>query len=98
MFGIFAALAEFERELIVERTRAGLAAARARGRTGGRPRKMTPSKIRMAMAAMADPNAKASLVAQELGITTTTLYDYVNGDGSPKETAQKVLCPSSEDI
>lgn len=91
VFSIFAALAEFERELIVERTRAGLAAARARGRKGGRPRKMTPSKIRMAMAAMSDRNSKAQTVAKELGITTTTLYDYVNGDGSPKETAQKIL-------
>lgn len=97
VFGIFAALAEFERELIVERTRAGLAAARARGRKGGRPRKMTLSKIRMAMAAMSDPNAKAHLVAEELGITTTTLYDYVNGDGSPKKVAQDVLNTSTED-
>jgi DNA invertase Pin-like site-specific DNA recombinase len=97
VFGIFAALAEFERELIVERTRAGLAAARARGRKGGRPRKMTPSKIRMAMAAMSDPKAKAHLVAEELGITTTTLYDYVNGDGGPKKAAQDVLNTSTED-
>jgi len=97
IFGIFAALAEFERELIVERTRAGLAAARARGRKGGRPRKMTPSKIRMAMAAMADPKAKAQRVAQELGITTTTLYDYVNGDGTPKKAAQVILNTPVED-
>lgn len=97
VFGIFAALAEFERELIVERTRAGLAAARARGRKGGRPRKMTPSKIRMTMAAMSDPTAKAHLVAEELGITTTTLYDYVNGDGSPKKMAQDVLNVATED-
>jgi len=90
-FGIFAALAEFEKELIVERTRAGLAAARARGRKGGRPRKMTPSKISMAMAAMANPNTKAHVLARELGITTTTLYDYVNGDGSPKKRAQEIL-------
>ncbi len=48
VFGFFAALAEFERELIVERTKAGLAAARARGRRGGRPYKMTPSKLRLA--------------------------------------------------
>src|SRR5215831_14609992 len=46
IFGIFAALAEFERELIVERTKAGLAAARARGHAGGRPFKMTPAKLR----------------------------------------------------
>ena len=81
MFGMFAALAEFERELIVERTRAGLAAARARGRMGGRPRKMDKDTIRMAMVAMSDRTAVASEVAKRLGITTTTLYRYVNGDG-----------------
>ncbi|ASJ73585.1 recombinase family protein [Granulosicoccus antarcticus] len=91
VFGIFAALAEFERELIVERTKAGLVAARARGRTGGRPRKMTPSKIRMAMAAMADPNAKANLIAEELGITTSTLYEYVGSGGRAKKVALDVL-------
>jgi DNA invertase Pin-like site-specific DNA recombinase len=48
VFGIFAALAEFERELIVERTKAGLLAARARGRCGGRPYKMTAAKLRLA--------------------------------------------------
>ena len=53
VFGIFAALAEFERELIAERTIAGLASARARGRKGGRPFKMTAAKLRLAMAAMA---------------------------------------------
>ena len=47
IFGIFAALAEFERELIVERTRAGLASARARGRIGGRKPKMTAAKLRL---------------------------------------------------
>jgi DNA invertase Pin-like site-specific DNA recombinase len=59
-FGIFASLAEFERELIAERTHAGLAAARARGRQGGRPRKMDKATLMMAMAAMADPKANAS--------------------------------------
>ena len=90
-FGIFAAFAEFERELIAERTRAGLAAARARGRMGGRPRKMNRATLTMAMAAMSDPKAKACEVARRLGLTTTTLYTYVNGDGSPKAAGTAVL-------
>lgn len=91
IFGIFAALAEFEAELIRERTKAGLEAARVRGRNGGRPRKMTRAAIRMAMAAMADPGAKPAEVAKQLGVTTATLYAYVNGDGSPKAAARGIL-------
>ena len=91
VFGIFASLAEFERELIAERTRAGLAAARARGRLGGRPRKMDVALLRMAMRAMADRDTNAHGLAQRLGITTTTLYMYVNGDGTVKEPGQKLL-------
>ncbi len=91
VFGIFAALAEFERELIAERTRAGLAAARARGRNGGRPRKMDRKILRMAMNAMADRDTKAAELARRLGITTTTLYAYVNGDGTLKEAGQRLL-------
>ena len=90
VLGIFAALTEFEAELIRERTKAGLAAARAHGRLGGRPRKMTIETLKMAMAAMADPKTKASEVAGRLGITTTTLYAYVNGDGSVKEPGQRL--------
>jgi DNA invertase Pin-like site-specific DNA recombinase len=90
-FGIFAAFAEFERELITERTRAGLAAARARGRLGGRPRKMDRSTLQMAMAAMSDRTAVAAEVAKRLGITTTTLYHYINGDGTPKAPGQALL-------
>ena len=90
-FGIFAAFAEFERELIAERTQAGLKAARARGRMGGRPRKMDRATLAMAMAAMSDPKAIATEVAKRLGLTTTTLYAYVNGDGTPKAAGQAVL-------
>ena len=91
VFGIFATLAEFESELIRERTQAGLASARARGRLGGRPRKMTPETLHMAMAAMADPKSNAREVARRLGMTTTTLYDYVNGDGSLKPLGKNLL-------
>ena len=90
-FGIFAAFAEFERELIAERTMAGLAAARARGRMGGRPRKMDRATLMMAMSAMADRKAVAAEVAKRLGLTTTTLYAYVNGDGTPKAAGQALL-------
>ncbi len=91
IFVIFAALAEFEAELIRERTKTGLTAARARGRLGGRLRKMTIVTLKMAMAAMADPKIKASEVAIRLGITTTTLYAYVNSDGPVKEPGQRLL-------
>jgi len=91
VFGIFAALAEFEAELVRERTCAGLAAARARGRLGGRPRKMTREKLTMAMSALADRDSKPTVVAQNLNITRTTLYEYLNGDGSPKEAGQRLL-------
>ena len=91
VFCLFAALAEFERELIVERTNAGLAAARARGRMGGRPRKMDVATLKMAAAAMSDPKSIATEVAKKLNITTATLYTYVNSDGSLKIAGAKLL-------
>ena len=91
VFGIFATLAEFERDLIQERTLAGLAAARARGRTGGRPRLMTRAKLRTAMTMMADRNNIATDVAEQLGISVSTLYAYVDGEGQSKPRAQKLL-------
>jgi DNA invertase Pin-like site-specific DNA recombinase len=60
VFGIFAALAEFERELVSKRTKVGLASARARGRKGGGQYKMTPAKLRLAMAAMGQPHTVVS--------------------------------------
>lgn len=91
VFGIFAALAEFERELIVERTKAGLAAARARGRKGGAPLKMTPTKLQMAQAAMEKRSTNIGALCRELGITRQTLYRYLSPDGSLRSDAQKLL-------
>ena len=91
VFGIFAALAEFERELIVERTMAGLQAARARGRNGGRPFKMTNAKLRLAQAAMGQPETKVSELCAELGITRQTLYRHVDPKGALRPDGQKLL-------
>ena len=91
VFGIFAALAEFERALISERTVAGLASARARGRTGGRPDKMTPAKLRLAMAAMGQPETKVGALCEELGVTRQTLYRHVSPTGELRPDGQKLL-------
>jgi DNA invertase Pin-like site-specific DNA recombinase len=91
VFGIFAALAEFERELISERTRAGLASARARGRNGGPPFKMTPAKVRLAMASMGKPETKVSDLCHELGVTRQTLYRHVGPDGTLRKDGQRIL-------
>lgn len=91
MFAFFAALAEFERELIVERTQAGLASARARGRHGGRPFKMTPAKLRLAQAAMGKPETKVGELCAELGVTRQTLYRHVTPDGQIRPDGEKLL-------
>jgi DNA invertase Pin-like site-specific DNA recombinase len=79
VFHIFAALAEFERTLIRERTRAGLKAARARGRQGGRPRLLSEDKRRMAQALRDDPSQSVAAICKTLGIARTTFYRYTQG-------------------
>ena len=91
VFGIFAALAEFERALIVERTKAGIAAARARGRNGGAPFKMTAAKLRLAQAAMGKPETKITPLCRELGISRQTLYRHVSPDGALRKHGSKLL-------
>ena len=91
VFGIFAALAEFERELIRERTIAGLSSARARGRKGGRPYTMTPAKLRLAQAAMAKRDTKVGDLCKELGVTRQTLYRFVDPKGELRADGTKLL-------
>lgn len=91
IFAIFAGLAEFERELIIERTKAGLASARARGRHGGRPFKMTPAKLRLACASMGKPETSVRDLCEELGITRQTLYRFVGPKGELRADGEKLL-------
>ena len=93
VFGIFAALAEFERELISERTVAGLASARVRGRSGGRPFNMTPAKLRLAMASMGKPQTKVSALCEELGVTRQTLYRHVSPTSELRPDGEKLIKP-----
>lgn len=76
VFHVFAALAEFERGLIRERTQAGLAAARARGRAGGRKRKLDAKQIRQIKVLLRDPNTSVAEVARDYGVSRTTIYKY----------------------
>ena len=91
VFGIFASLAEFEKNLISERTKAGLAAARARGRKGGRPFTMTAAKVRLAMASMGKPETVVGDLCKELGVTRQTLYRHVAPDGSLRADGRKLV-------
>lgn len=77
VFHVFAALAEFERNLIRERTYAGLQAARARGRNGGRPPKLNERQIREIRQLLKDPDVRVTDVAQRYGVCRTTLYKHV---------------------
>jgi DNA invertase Pin-like site-specific DNA recombinase len=98
VFGIFAALAEFERELIRERTIARLSSARARGRNGGRPYTMTPAKLRLAQAAMAKRDTKVSDLCTELGVTRQTLYRFVGPKGELRPDATKLLKRKAQNV
>jgi len=91
VFGIFAALAEFERELIIERTMAGLASARSRGRNGGRPFKMTAAKLRLAQAAMGQRETNVGELCAELGVSRQTLDRHMDPKGRLRPDGEKLL-------
>jgi DNA invertase Pin-like site-specific DNA recombinase len=91
VFGIFAALAEFERELIRERTVAGLKAARARGKKGGRKFQLTKSQVRLAQASMKHRDTNVTELCNELGVSRQTLYRYVGPGGELRDYGKQVL-------
>ena len=80
IFHLFGALAEFERNLIRERTQAGLQAARARGRKGGRRPKLTAQQIEIGRSLAADPKRSVTSICEHLGISRPTYYRYINSE------------------
>jgi len=77
IFHIFGALAEFERDIIRERTQAGLLAARARGKVGGRPKTLTPKQQAMLQALYRDKTNSIADICKTLNISRMTLYRYI---------------------
>jgi DNA invertase Pin-like site-specific DNA recombinase len=86
IFHIFGALAEFERNLIRERTTAGLTAARARGRTGGRPKVLTGRQLSIAQSLYDDPTNSIAEICQTLKISRPTLYRSINTKSSSRKS------------
>ena len=82
VFNVFAALAEFERDLVRERTTASLAAARARGRTGGRPTVMTPAKLAIARQLYASGEKTVAGIGATLGVSRASIYRHLGPAGS----------------
>jgi len=78
VFHIFGALADFERELIIERTKAGLEAARARGRKGGRREKLDDSQVRTLKSMYDSKNHSIAEIGRTFGVSRPTIYRYLN--------------------
>ncbi|KQR29801.1 recombinase family protein [Curtobacterium sp. Leaf154] len=83
VFHVFAALAEFERDLIKERTHAGLVAARARGRTGGRPLKLSTDQVRTARRLYEQQDMTVAQIGDVLGVSRTTVYRALRRESEP---------------
>jgi DNA invertase Pin-like site-specific DNA recombinase len=86
VFHIFCALAEFERNLIIERTKAGLAAARARGRLGGRPPALNDKQTEALLLLYKEKRHSVKEICQIMGISRQTLYNYLEKANSPPKS------------
>jgi DNA invertase Pin-like site-specific DNA recombinase len=82
MMHILGAIAQFERDLIIERTRAGLAAAKARGRTGGRPSTITPEKLAVARQMHGTKTHTMAVIAETIGVSRATLYRHLGAEAA----------------
>lgn len=96
IFHIFGALAEFERNLIRERTLAGLRAARARGRKGGRPKTLSATKIQLAYRLYDEKEHSIKEICQILGISKPTLYSYLNQRKNVSKTGEQISMSINE--
>ncbi len=96
---IQATFAEMERNVIRQRVKEGIAAARARGRKGGRPRLMTPERLRYAQHLMADRSRSIPAICRELGgVPASTLYHYLHADGTLKAPGVELLGTNSSSL
>ena len=98
IFHIFASLTEFERHLIKERTHAGLAAARARGRTGGRPPSLTDDQITTARKLYDQQDMTAAQIGEVLGVSHSTTYQYYSATLSPPGLSAQSIIHSDSNI
>lgn len=89
VFHVIAALAQFERGIIRERTKAGLVAARSRGRVGGRKKALTPAEIKMIASLMQNRTTSVQDVLKRFGISKATLYRYVGPNGEVRQSGGK---------
>ena len=96
VFHLFGALAEFEREVIRERTKAGLSSARARGRTGGRPRSLDKKQTAMAAALMADRDGSVADICRTLGVSRSTLYRLNSSTRQSKRPPEMMHPPARQ--
>ena len=95
MFHVFAALAEFERDLIKERTNAGLTAARARGRTGGSPPQLTANQAKTAKRMYAEQEMTVAAIGEVLGVSRTTIYRTLNRDPNTAKRRKPRVAPAT---
>jgi DNA invertase Pin-like site-specific DNA recombinase len=93
VFHMFGALAEFERDLLIERTNAGLAAARARGRVGGRPKALDAKKRQVAIDLYLSRKYTIKEICETMGVGKTALYKYLDGHlDKQKPKVESVIC------